>query len=1355
MNVQQDIGHHSLFQHEADAITKLKRRLSAHRLGFILNNLEVHDPQSNRYFETDVVIICGFGIYVVELKHWSGRIEIRPDTWLQNNSFFKRDPHISNGFKAKLLRGIWERKFPSIAPPYFESVIILTNPDAEVDGASIPKTTAHNPTFDTIDSFIRYLKYQRNEKHSVLTESQCSAFKKYLYTLQTVGHPRDFIFPGYEIIERLYQHTDRAEVVARRTDIRHHRLSRLRVFFPSTDTNEGSRQHFHERATATLNTVSKTGDHPNILKVWPVPNENNYIVEGSDWSETGTLRDLLKHENKLSCDRAEVILIGILQGLKAVHSEYIVHRSLSPKNILMMDDIPKLMNFDLSFQLEEERVTVIPDVSQLQRNPYTAPEIYKGEVVPEATADLFSVGVILYEMLTGERPFGCSTDLERLGGHLENSHNQKMNDNTVPESLKKIILNLVCLDPDARLGSVDQVIEMMPSTSGQDDVAEEANAVLETGTQSGIYQIDELFRHGAESQIYRGRGARGRHVAIKLFNYDVPLSRVIDEQHYATAVHHPSIVRVDSYNHWDDRRSYISFNWISQRNMRDEINEGKCPDLDRFQLIALQLLDAVEALHGYQEENQPNPILHNDIKPENILIDQGDRPVLIDFGAASPPQVGIYEGTEGYVAPDLCLGQDRKYCEDGDLYALGVTLREWLCGQQLIEDNVPISILLWLKKATAQESRKRFSSADEMRDALTKAFKSKMTDIPQELVEERSEEREKHIQTPTPTIMEQVSGTMDPNPFVTYLNSLHSRSVGNENALAESQSRNTHFGLIHVRHPVANTIQKLLTDDQRQHVILTGHAGDGKSTIAIDLYKQFNELPSKDPLPADIDRREDVVVDNNQVTIIKDFSEWSQDERLLLLSEMLDNSTRRFFLISNTGTLLDTFRDYERLNSGQRTQVESELLKAMDSAVPKKMRFYRTPFSIINLSMVDNIGIAEHIFRRMINPERWRICQKQECHHKCPIFRNVQLIQQNESIVRQRLFLVYRRMYEYGTRFTLRQLSAHLAYMITSGLSYQEIIEFSQKASPLQMSKFMFFNRFFGDNGRKIDTPALQLHVVSTIRKQGFGVHLCPSWERRLWLRSKGTSFRLKATGETSDFDLLREYGTGLKFEDHFYPQQAREQVRRMLFFLHEFDADSGDTFIKTFLNSIMILEFVKWQEETNSGLTLRESTDLHRRILHVLQEHFTGVRLPEGTSPDRFLYITLGRRIHEVRQSAQVVLAQFLEDDFKLELETVDNGVGSVRRELVLKGRTEQLQGQLRLSLPFLDYVMMRNEGEIGKDLQASYIDRLEKFKGQLLNQEIPAPIDDIRLVSLRTNHMFRRQKFSIREKRLEVTDG
>lgn len=67
----------------------------------------------------------------------------------------------------------------------------------------------------------------------------------------------------------------------------------------------------------------------------------------------------------------------------------------------------------------------------------------------------------------------------------------------------------------------------------------------------------------------------------------------------------------------------------------------------------------------------------------------------------------------------------------------------------------------------------------------------------------------------------------------------------------------------------------------------------------------------------------------------------------------------------------------------------------------------------------------------------------------------------------------------------------------------------------------------------------------------------------------------------------------------------------------------------------------------------------------------------------------------------------------------------------------------------------MLRNRGEIGKALQSSYIDRLERFKGQLIRLAAGRRTDDIMLVRLRTNHTFRRQIFAVREGRLEVTDA
>ena len=70
-------------------------------------------------------------------------------------------------------------------------------------------------------------------------------------------------------------------------------------------------------------------------------------------------------------------------------------------------------------------------------------------------------------------------------------------------------------------------------------------------------------------------------------------------------------------------------------------------------------------------------------------------------------------------------------------------------------------------------------------------------------------------------------------------------------------------------------------------------------------------------------------------------------------------------------------------------------------------------------------------------------------------------MQANLPLVRDRLFLAYRRIYEYGTRLTLRQLCAHMAYMLTSGLDYSDILKMAQRAKPPLMSEFMFFNRFF------------------------------------------------------------------------------------------------------------------------------------------------------------------------------------------------------------------------------------------------------------------------------------------------------
>ena len=597
-------------------------------------------------------------------------------------------------------------------------------------------------------------------------------------------------------------------------------------------------------------------------------------------------------------------------------------------------------------------------------------------------------------------------------------------------------------------------------------------------------------------------------------------------------------------------------------------------------------------------------------------------------------------------------------------------------------------------------------------------------------------------------------GSLQPNPFVNYLNMLHGRDANSEN-LAESLATNPFTGMIHVSHPLTEKIEEILQGDQKQHVILTGHAGDGKTTIAVELFKRFHNINLDQPLKEGLSRREDLDSKNKRVSLIKDLSEWSLEDRMGIIEEMLKDDENRFFLISNSGTLIDSFCSFERKKGRDWTNTESEILKVIDTVLPRPWIFHENNFVIINLSMVDNLGVAEQIFKRIINIDRWETCKMKDCQKICPICRNVELLKQNEKVVRERLFLVYRRMYEYGTRFTLRQLTAHLAYMITSGLNYQDIEKMMQKATPPLMSKFMFFNRFFGDTGKEIDTSARQLQALRAIRGEDFGTRTCPTWERRLWMQSEHLAFKLKAKGCVDEFENLRQYGAQLKFDDNSVPHfQARNQVRRMLYFLHDFDKQDNDAFIKTFLNSLMILNFSSWQIQSDKNLSF-EVNKIKKQILHVIQEHFTGVRLPEGITPDHDLFITLSRRSKKVRQSAQIVLARFSEDDFNLRLCEKDNGVGGTRRELIFEGRKGRVDANLSLSLPFLDYVMMRNFGEVGQNLKTAYVDRLESFKGKLLRQIDSIQKDGIMLVRLRANHTFRRQIFTVRNNTLEVIDG
>lgn len=588
------------------------------------------------------------------------------------------------------------------------------------------------------------------------------------------------------------------------------------------------------------------------------------------------------------------------------------------------------------------------------------------------------------------------------------------------------------------------------------------------------------------------------------------------------------------------------------------------------------------------------------------------------------------------------------------------------------------------------------------------------------------------------------------NHFVSYLNSLQRSGGGNENALAESQVCNAQFSTIHVKHPLADIIYNELKNPEGQHVLLTGHAGDGKSTLAMEVYKLFRGWDRERPLDAPPQTREDA----DNVSIIKDLSERDRNEDPSLLEE-LSKKKRRFLLVSNTGTLLDLAKQHSAHFGKTDIVLESRVLKAISSESGEStLSLGDINFRVFNLARMDNMALAQQVFKKMLAPKRWSICQKLDCRRICPIFTNVNLLNTNQERATNRIFLAYRRMYEYGTRLTMRQFTEHLAYLITSGLDQQDIKKIQMQNPHLLTSEYLFFNRFFGDNGSKSDSSALKMKAVQEIGKQKFGERPCSGWEHKLWLRNCDEPVKLGVDSLNVEFEILRRHGAHESQSIGISSDKAREQVRRMLYFLADFP-DDRQGYLGQYLNSPTLQDWIRWQHD-GVQLEFQEKSTLERKIYHVLQEHFTGVRLPEGsTQNDRRLYVTLSRRRSEVRQSAQVVLAEFdWVNSTSLKLAVTESATGEKRKNLVLFGK-DCIDGlKLLLTVPFLDYVMMRHFGELGEVLEASYLERLDCFKAQVQQKASTYDDERIMLVRLKTDHTFRRQRYAVNGSILEVTD-
>ena len=225
----------------------------------------------------------------------------------------------------------------------------------------------------------------------------------------------------------------------------------VKVMSPQFTRNDVIRERFRREAKAAQKLA-----HPNIIEIFDQgETPDGYVYLVMELLRGETLADLLEH-GKVPLDRGLPIMIQIARALARAHDLEVIHRDLKPENIFLArgpndTDQVKLLDFGIARSMQDSRLTGAGEVFGTPQ--YMAPErITSIEAGP--SADLYSLGVIIYEMVTGTFPFDATDITTYFIKHLkEEPVSPKKHDPSIPSDLERLVME--CLAKDAKDRPVD------------------------------------------------------------------------------------------------------------------------------------------------------------------------------------------------------------------------------------------------------------------------------------------------------------------------------------------------------------------------------------------------------------------------------------------------------------------------------------------------------------------------------------------------------------------------------------------------------------------------------------------------------------------------------------------------------------------------------------------------------------------------------------------------------------------------------------------------------------------------------------------------------------------------------------
>lgn len=219
----------------------------------------------------------------------------------------------------------------------------------------------------------------------------------------------------------------------------------------TTDTDFIKRFNAEAQSAAAL-------AHPNIVQIYDVCNEDNMYYIVMELIQGKTLKEIINEDGKLSWKWSVNIAMQIASALETAHKNNIIHRDIKPHNIIITEDgIAKVTDFGIAKAVSNSTITAFG--TTIGSVHYFSPEHARGGYT-DAKSDLYSLGIVLYEMLTGRVPFDADTPVSVALKQVQEEPVDPIKYNPdIPISLNRIILKAMQKDPNLRYQNATEMLK--------------------------------------------------------------------------------------------------------------------------------------------------------------------------------------------------------------------------------------------------------------------------------------------------------------------------------------------------------------------------------------------------------------------------------------------------------------------------------------------------------------------------------------------------------------------------------------------------------------------------------------------------------------------------------------------------------------------------------------------------------------------------------------------------------------------------------------------------------------------------------------------------------------------------------